>query len=101
MPIYTIYKMCANSLESQRNARTRRAVFVPCNLTFPFLIPEENETPADLSQRVVFKSKRIQKPDKPEEEQEGTSKKDKKSKKRPEPAKNKLSFQDDEDEDDE
>lgn len=74
--------------------------FHQCHSDVLFLFPfsEENEKPADLSQRVIFKSKRT---DKVEEGQGCDSKE--KSKKRPQPAKNKLSFQDaeDENEDDE
>lgn len=59
---------------------------------------EENEKPADLQQRVIFKSKRSQNTDHSDEGKETDLKE--KSKKRPEPVKNKLSFQDDEDDED-
>lgn len=70
-------------------------IFQEFNFLF-FDFPEENGTPADLSQRVVFKSKRSQKAEKLEE---GSSQEKPKKSKRPEPAKSKLSFQDDEEED--
>lgn len=76
-----------------------RPAFHQCHSNVFLLFSEENEKPADLTQRVVFKSKRNQNTDKVEKAQGCDSKE--KSKKRPEPAKNKLSFQDDEDEDDE
>lgn len=70
---------------------------IHCNFFVYFWFSEENEKPADLNQRVIFKSKRSQNTEKPEEGEKSDSKE--KSKKRPDPAKSKLSFQDDEDED--
>lgn len=61
---------------------------------------EENEKRADLSQRVVFKSKKSEKQSGSQETK--PDKKDKKRKDRPEATKSKLSFQyDDEEEEQE
>lgn len=62
-----------------------------------FIVSEENEKPADLNQRVIFKSKRSQDTEKSDESCDSKAK----SKKRPEPTKSKLSFQDEDDDDDE
>lgn len=65
---------------------------------------EEAEKPADLSQKIVFKVKRKDKTAKPAEKDQQEisperSRKSGKSKKKKEPAKNLLSFEDEEDDD--
>lgn len=64
---------------------------------------EEAEKPADLTQKIVFKVKRKEKTAKPAEKDQHEispehSRKSGKSKKKKEPAKNLLSFEDDDDE---
>lgn len=70
-----------------------------CFDDFVFCFTEENEKPADLSQRIVFKSKNSDKQEATTSESK-SEKKDKKRSSRPDISKSKLSFQVEDEEDD-